>query len=153
MSRRLLFLRGAVILLLAMWFGAVSLPSLPHSLVSIPYYAETFRPLRMIRHNMDQYLAFIFRTLFDTPHYGELLFNNALPISRGYAVCAALLLLLPPYRNMARSNIAFVLLDVLVMLLFVIWVFGGVWLWAMLNDIFVAETHLPRGDQRSLVVL
>jgi hypothetical protein len=153
MSRRLLSLGGAVALLAAMWFGAVSLPSIPHSLTSIPYYAETVRTLRMIRHDADQYLAFIVRMLFDTPNYGELLSNKALPISRGYAVFAAQLLLLPFYRNAVRNNIAFVVLGVLVMFLFVIWFFGGVWLWAMFNDISMAEVHLPLQNRRLLVIL
>jgi hypothetical protein len=151
MSRKLLFLGGVIALLAAMWFGA--LPRIPQSLASIPYYAETVRTLQVIRHDMDHYLAFMFRILFDTPHYGELLSTNALPISRGYAVFAALLLLLPPYRNAVRNNIAFVVLGVLGMLLFVIWFFGGVWLWAMLNDISMAETHLPLQDRRLLVIL
>jgi hypothetical protein len=155
MSRRLLSLGGAValILLAAMWFRAVSLPSIPQSLASIPYYAETVRVLQMIRHDADQYLAFIFRILFGTPNYGELLSNNALPISRGYAVFAAMLLLLPSYRNAVRNNIAFVVLGVLVMLLFVIWFFGGVWLRAMLDDILQAEAHLPLQNRRLLVIL
>jgi hypothetical protein len=151
MSRRLLFLGGAVALLLAMWFGA--LPRIPQSLASIPYYAETVRTLHMIRHDADQYLAFMFRILFGTPHYGELLSTNALPIFRGYAVFAALLLLLPPYRNAVRNNGAFALLGVLGVLLFVIWFFGGVWLWTMLNDISMAEAHLPLQDRRLLVIL
>ncbi len=145
-SRRLLFLGGAIaLILLAIWFGAVRLPP---SLASIPYYATTVRALPVIRHNMDQYLAFIFRTLFGTPHYSELLSNNALPISLGYAGFAAMLLLLPSYRNAVRDSMAFV---VLVMLLFPIVFFCGVWLFVMLHDIFQAETHLPIQSRRLLV--
>jgi hypothetical protein len=153
MSRRLLSLGGVIALLLAMWFGAVSLPRIPQSLASIPYYAETVRTLQVIRHDMDHYLAFMFRILFGTPNYGELLSTDALLIFRGYAVFAALLLLLPPYRNAVRNNIAFAVLGVLVMLLFVLWFFGGVWLWTMLNDISMAEAHLPLQDRRLLVIL
>jgi hypothetical protein len=148
-SRRLLSLEGAValILLAAMWFGAVSLPSIPQSLASIPYYAEAVRAPQEIRHVVDHCLAFIFRTLFGTPNYGELLSNNALPISLGYAVFAAILLLLPSYRNAVRDSMEFVLL---VMLLFPLLFFCGVWLFVMLTDIFRAEARLPVGSGAAL---
>ena len=149
MSRRLLFLGGAVaLILLAIWFGAVSLPRIPRTLASIPYYAEAVRAPQEIRHDVDQYLAFIFHTLFGTPHYGELLSNNALPISLGYAVFAAMLLLLPSYRNAVRGSMAFV---VLAMFLLPIVFFCGVWLFIMLTHIFQAEAHLPLENRRWLV--